>query len=45
MNGVKSTTRGAKAKTLSETIKRPGVEFVQVNDLIDGDLTEVLEGM
>lgn len=39
-----STTRGAKAKTLSETIERPGLEFVRVDDLIDGDLTEALKG-
>ena len=40
-----STTRGAKAKILAETIKRPGLEFVQVDDLIDSDLTEALKGM
>ena len=39
-----STTRGAKVKILTETIKRPGLEFVQVDDLIDGDLTEALKG-
>jgi hypothetical protein len=39
-----SATRGAKAKMLTETVKRPGLEFVQVDDLIDSDLTEVLKG-
>lgn len=39
-----STTRGSKVKTLTETIKRPGLEFVQVDDLIYGDLTEALKG-
>jgi hypothetical protein len=38
------TTRGAKVKTLTEHIKRPGLEFVQVDDLIDSDLTEPLKG-
>jgi hypothetical protein len=30
---------------LTETVKRPGMEFVQVDDLIDSDLTDVLKGM
>jgi hypothetical protein len=38
------TTRGAKVKTLTEQIKRPGLEFVQVDDIIDSDLTEALKG-
>jgi hypothetical protein len=41
---MSSTTRGAKAKMLTETIKRPGLEFVEVDDLIDSDLTEALKG-
>ncbi|KAF8224775.1 NAD(P)-binding protein, partial [Tricholoma matsutake] len=42
---VRGTARGAKAKKLTETVKRPGLEFSQVDDLIDGDLTEALKGM
>ncbi|KAF8228801.1 NAD(P)-binding protein [Tricholoma matsutake] len=42
---VRGTARGAKAKKLTETIKRPGLEFSQVDDLIDGDLTEALKGV
>jgi hypothetical protein len=42
---ISSTTRGGKAKTLTETVNRPGLEFVQVDDLIDNDLTEALGGM
>jgi hypothetical protein len=38
------TTRGAKAKILTEQNKRPRLEFVQVDDLIDSDLTEALKG-
>ncbi|KAF8227156.1 NAD(P)-binding protein [Tricholoma matsutake] len=40
-----STARGAKVKQLTETVNRPGMEFVQVDDLIDSDLTEALEGV
>lgn len=42
---VRGTTRGGKAKILSETIKRPGLEFVRVDDIIDSDLTEALKGV
>ncbi|KAF8231120.1 NAD(P)-binding protein [Tricholoma matsutake] len=42
---VRGTARGAKAKKLTETIKRPGLEFFQVDDIINGDLTEALKGV
>ena len=40
-----STTRGVKVKALADKVKRPGLEFVRVDDLIDSDLTEALKGM
>lgn len=38
------TTRGAKVKTLTETVKRPGLEFAQIDDVATSDLTETLKG-
>jgi hypothetical protein len=40
-----STARGAKARVLSQTVQRQGMEFVQVDDVTDSDLTKALEGM
>lgn len=39
------TARGVKAKILSESIQRTGLEFVQVDDIVTSDLTEALKGM
>ncbi|KAF5381745.1 hypothetical protein D9615_005640 [Tricholomella constricta] len=42
---VRGTTRGAKAKQLSDTIKVQGLEFIQVDDLAKDDLTSALKGV
>ena len=42
---ISRTARGTKARILTETVKRPGLEFVQVDDLINGDFTEALRGV
>lgn len=40
-----STTRGSKVQVLTDTIKLPGLEFVQVDDVATSDITEALKGM
>ncbi|KAF8642472.1 hypothetical protein AX16_009473 [Volvariella volvacea WC 439] len=40
---VRGTIRGAKVNKLKETIKLPGLEFVQINDVATGDFTEALK--
>ncbi|KAG6815724.1 hypothetical protein H0H87_011973 [Tephrocybe sp. NHM501043] len=42
---VRGTTRGEKAKLLSDTIKVEGLEFVRVDDIATDDLTEALKGV
>ncbi|KAG6807375.1 hypothetical protein H0H93_001649, partial [Arthromyces matolae] len=42
---VRGTTRGDKAKQLTETIKVPGLEFVRVDDVATDDLSEALKGV
>jgi len=39
------TARSAKYLTLVESIKIPGLEFVEVNDIATGDFTEALKGV
>jgi len=40
---VRGTTRGSKVKFLTDTIQRPGLEFVQVDDVAASDLTAALK--
>ncbi|KAG6810796.1 hypothetical protein H0H92_010308 [Tricholoma furcatifolium] len=40
---VRGTTRGDKAQKLSATIKVPGLEFIQVDDIASSDLTAALK--
>ncbi|KAG5643427.1 hypothetical protein DXG03_000935 [Asterophora parasitica] len=42
---VRGTTRGAKAKQLSDAIHVKGLEFVQVDDIANDDLSEILTGV
>ncbi|KAG6805160.1 hypothetical protein H0H93_005502, partial [Arthromyces matolae] len=37
------TTRGAKVKVLTETVKVPGLEFVGIDDIATGDFSEALK--
>lgn len=37
------TTRGSKVKFLTDTIRHPGLEFVQVDDVASSDLTAALK--
>ncbi|KAG6817899.1 hypothetical protein H0H93_006930 [Arthromyces matolae] len=40
---VRGTTRGEKAKLLSDTINVPGLEFVRVDDVASDDLSEAMK--
>ncbi|KDR73145.1 hypothetical protein GALMADRAFT_228280 [Galerina marginata CBS 339.88] len=42
---VRGTARGAKYDLLVETVKVPGLEFVQVDDIATGSFTEALKGV
>ncbi|KAF9474121.1 NAD(P)-binding protein, partial [Pholiota conissans] len=37
--------RGAKYRTLVDTIKKPGLDFVQIDDVATGNFTEALKGV
>lgn len=39
-----STARQAKIQSLRDTIKLPGLEFVEIDDVATADFTEVLKG-
>jgi len=39
------TARGAKFQKLVETVRKPGLEFVQIDDVATGDFTEALKGV
>lgn len=39
------TARGAKFQRLVETVHKPGLEFVQIDDVATGDFTEALKGV
>ncbi|RXW13236.1 hypothetical protein EST38_g12621 [Candolleomyces aberdarensis] len=42
---VRGTTRGARANTLQDTVKVPGLEFVAIDDVATSDFTEALKGV
>ncbi|KAG6847441.1 hypothetical protein H0H93_008085 [Arthromyces matolae] len=42
---VRGTTRGDKAKLLTDTIKVPGLEFSRVDNIATDDLSEALKGV
>ncbi|KAH9475832.1 Putative uncharacterized oxidoreductase [Psilocybe cubensis] len=42
---VRGTVRGAKYHTFVNTVKRPDLEFVEVDDVVTGDFTKALEGV
>ncbi|KAF9479207.1 NAD(P)-binding protein [Pholiota conissans] len=40
-----STARGPKYQLLTKTVNKPGLEFVQIDDIATGDFTAALEGV
>ncbi|RXW13235.1 hypothetical protein EST38_g12620 [Candolleomyces aberdarensis] len=42
---VRGTARSAKANTLQETVKVPGLEFAAIDDVATSDFTEALKGV
>lgn len=39
------TVRGAKYHTFVNAVKAPGLEFIEVDDVVSGDFTEALKGV
>ncbi|KAF9567222.1 NAD(P)-binding protein [Agrocybe pediades] len=42
---VRGTVRSAKYQNVVDTVKVPGLEFVEINDVATGDFTEALKGV